>query len=386
MDLSAEIEYFFTHELPPVAAVERTKFDAQVEPGSPIVVYGCGNLGRKLARGLQAIGQSPVSFVDGNDKLWGSKVEGLPVYSPAEGARVFGRTSVLVITIWSAGKDRRFATLLQQMTECGFKKVVHFLPLFWKHAEILLPHYRLDLPSRMLDSKREAIAAFDLLEDVSSKIEYLVQLRWMLSPDPSSIAPGEPIEDTYFSRDLIALGVNERFIDCGAFDGDTLKEFLKRTNLLFDQIVAYEPDPQNYQRLQQYVESLPESEQIRIRLEKYALGASPGIVRFEAMGSISSSILASGSIEVQRNTLDETLKGIAPTYVKMDIEGAELDALQGGVQTIQEHHPKLAVCVYHTQAHLWEIPLRIKELNPLYRLYLRRYDDEFGDVVCYAVT
>ena len=45
----------------------------------------------------------------------------------------------------------------------------------------------------------------------------------------------------------------------------------------------------------------------------------------------------------------------------MDIEGAELDALNGAKATIRKHLPKLAVCLYHVQEHLWEIPLKIND-------------------------
>lgn len=115
------------------------------------------------------------------------------------------------------------------------------------------------------------------------------------------------------------------------------------------------------------------------------MGSSQGIARFDAMGSVTSSITSTGSIEVVLQRLDDCLKDMIPTYIKMDVEGAENDALKGGAQVIKKHHPKLAICVYHTQDHIWEIPLEVNNLNPHHRLYLRRYDDEFGDVVCYSV-
>ena len=385
MDLSSELEYFLTEKLPELATAERMTYDSQVELGRSIVVYGCGNLGRKLVRALKTLGQSPVAFVDGNDNLWGKTVENLPVYSPEDGARLFGRTSALVVTIWSPGKDRRFAVIRQQLIDCGFEKVIHFLPLFWKHAELLLPHYRLDLPSRMLSSAYDVRSAFELLEDATSKVEYLAQLRWMIHADSSLVPPGLPLRDTYFPKELFALHEQECFIDCGAFDGDTMKEFLKRTNSIFDRIIAYEPDPQNFEKLHNYTNSLPEAVKEKIRLEKSVLGAVPGVVRFAAMGSVTSNVTASGTISVQRETLDELLQGVVPSYIKMDIEGAEMEALEGGTEAIKSHHPKLAVCVYHIQGHLWQIPLKIRELNPDYHFYLRRYEDEFGDSVCYAV-
>ncbi|MGO8746186.1 MAG: hypothetical protein ACLQNE_09370, partial [Thermoguttaceae bacterium] len=63
----------------------------------------------------------------------------------------------------------------------------------------------------------------------------------------------------------------------------------------------------------------------------------------------------------------------------------EPQALAGARQTILRHHPALAVCVYHRQEHLWEIPLYLRDLWDGYRFFLRRHGDEFGDVVCYAL-
>ena len=69
----------------------------------------------------------------------------------------------------------------------------------------------------------------------------------------------------------------------------------------------------------------------------------------------------------------------------MDIEGAEVDALTGARQAICRDLPVVAACVYHRQEHLWEVPLLLHSLSGEYNLFLRRYGDEFADVVCYAV-
>jgi len=75
----------------------------------------------------------------------------------------------------------------------------------------------------------------------------------------------------------------------------------------------------------------------------------------------------------------------APTYLKMDIEGAEVDTLAGASRVIRDHAPVLAICCYHCQDHLWRIPLPIHSLNPDYRFFLRPHDLEMWDLVCYAI-
>jgi hypothetical protein len=90
-------------------------------------------------------------------------------------------------------------------------------------------------------------------------------------------------------------------------------------------------------------------------------------------------------VEVRCAPLDEVLEGVDVTFLKMDIEGAEPDALAGAAKLIARCRPVLAICVYHRQDHLWTIPLWIKRLVPEYRLYLRPHHEECWDLVCYAV-
>ncbi len=102
------------------------------------------------------------------------------------------------------------------------------------------------------------------------------------------------------------------------------------------------------------------------------------------MGSVSSCLSSQGSYEVQCLPLAELTDETPPTYVKMDIEGAEIAALSGARELIAEHTPVLAACVYHEQVHLWRIPLLMHSISDSYRFFMRRHG-EFFDVVCYAV-
>ena len=83
--------------------------------------------------------------------------------------------------------------------------------------------------------------------------------------------------------------------------------------------------------------------------------------------------------------LDELLAGTAPTYIKLDIEGAELDALRGAAGLVREHRPVLGLCTYHVQDHLWKLALAVDELVDDYRYELRRYERDNWEVVLYAI-
>jgi hypothetical protein len=83
--------------------------------------------------------------------------------------------------------------------------------------------------------------------------------------------------------------------------------------------------------------------------------------------------------------LDDVLPRFAPTFIKLDIEGAEIRALRGAAEMIQVHRPRVAACVYHLPGHLWEVPEYLRELLPENRLFLRYHGFNGFDAVAYAV-
>ena len=108
-------------------------------------------------------------------------------------------------------------------------------------------------------------------------------------------------------------------------------------------------------------------------------------MRFAASGLTSAAIAESGGIEVQCSTLDELVAAEHPTYIKMDIEGAETGALLGASEVLARDNPTLAICSYHVQSDLWKIPVLIVDLTPATSLYLRSYCVNGFELVCYAV-
>ena len=107
---------------------------------------------------------------------------------------------------------------------------------------------------------------------------------------------------------------------------------------------------------------------------------------FDAVGTCSSHISEKeGDYVIETAALDEIIFDKRPTYIKMDIEGAEQEALKGCRKIIQTYKPKLAICIYHKPEDLYEIPIMIKEINPEYKLYVRQYANAWFDTVLYAV-
>jgi FkbM family methyltransferase len=307
----------------------------------------------------------------------------LPVLAPRDASARFSDASVFVVTIWGARGRDRMSDRVSALQTLGCKRVVPFGPLAWKYPEGMLPHYAVDLPHKALEQAGEVAQAFDLWADAESRREYLAQLRWRLFFDASELGPPN-VDSIYFPPDLFRLSAQETFVDCGAFDGDTLADFLARSGGSLSKYVAFEPDPQNFGRLATRVAALPAVERQRIELQCGVVAGEIGVVRFVA-GSGPASHVGDGELEVKAVTLDECLGDTRATFIKMDIEGAEPEALLGARRQIVECRPILAISCYHLQDHLWKIPLLIRSIAADYALYLRPHDLDGWDLVCYAI-
>jgi FkbM family methyltransferase len=160
--------------------------------------------------------------------------------------------------------------------------------------------------------------------------------------------------------------------------------FISRNQGEYKSILAFEPDPSNLSALNQTISALSPDHRERIRVFPYAVGAQPERVRFMATGTEGASV-GSGDYEVDCVRLDDIMGEEDPTYIKMDIEAAEPDALHGAQNTIRRSIPVIAACSYHVQDHLWTIPLTMSEIFPEYAISLRQHIQLVEDLVSYAV-
>jgi FkbM family methyltransferase len=348
-----------------------------------MVLFGAGGLGKRTLRGLRSLGIEPRAFADNDVRLQGSTVEGISVLSPAEAALRHGQDAAFVVTIWNAqGKDR-FATHAGQLRALGCERVVPFPSLYWQHPRTFLPYYAIDLPHHLLDRRDQVREAALLWSDAASLDHFVAQVRWRLRMDFDGL-PDPVGHEMYFPDDLIAWSDGGTFVDCGAFDGDTARRWLARFPSWKGRIVAFEPDPANFARLRAWAGSLDEDLSNRVDLRAQAVGARAGSVLFDATGTGAAAV-GRGPLEVEAVALDEAISGHVPAYIKMDTEGSEPAALMGAARILREQGPPLAVCLYHRQDHLWEVPLLVERLAPGYCFHLRSHALEGWDLLCYAV-
>lgn len=372
-------------ELGAVSSWERSVFDQLAGAKKDrLVLCGAGGLGRKTLAALRRVGLTPIAFADNNPNLADQSVQGVPVYRAADAVKQFGRDAVFIVTIWGAHSRDRLDQRKQQWRDLGAETVLSFMPLFWKYAELLLPHYSCDLPHKVFAQAPRIRSLAEHWSDEASRDEFLAQLRWRTELDFDAL-PAPVTGLSYFPQDLFRLLPTERFVDCGAYDGDTLGDFLRLTGGDFEQFWGLEPDPANLAKLRQVVAALPPAQQQRITCLPIAASDRAQTLRFSADATAASAVTADGTLEVEGQRLDALLADCAPTFIKMDIEGAELSALHGATGLLKQCRPILAICVYHLQEHLWEIPEWLVATLTDYDFYLRPHDLEGWDLVCYAV-
>lgn len=174
------------------------------------------------------------------------------------------------------------------------------------------------------------------------------------------------------------------FVDCGAFTGDTLAE-MNRLQLPVHSYFAFEPDLSNYQKLSSIFENNVDHLQLeKAQLFPLAVSDETAIARFHQQGAGNSALDNEGEVIVPTVRIDDLMKRETVSFLKMDIEGAELAALHGAEQLISEQKPDLAICIYHKLSDLWDIPEYIYRLVPEYRFYIRCHYACALETVLYA--
>ena len=378
-----ELESLLSESSEAAMSRESSAFDLAAGRSDNIVLFGAGGLGRRTLAGMRRIGLSPAAFCDNNRSLDGHWLEGVEIHSTERAAAKFAKSAVFVISIWNGQAKDRMAQRIEQLRKAGCSFISPVGLLYWKYPDAFLPYYALDLPHKVLVEKRAVQDAFTLFSDEESRREFVAQVRFRLLLDYNALELPSSA-DHYFPADLFELSSEEVFIDCGAFDGDTIEDFIALNNGHFKSIVAFEPDPLNWEKLQARLLTLPESTRERIRSLPFAIGSKECEVSFESTGTDVAKV-GKGPLKVHCVTLDGSAGGDHPSIIKFDIEGSELDALAGARTIITKNRPILAVCCYHQQNHLWRIPLALAEFCADYKFFLRRQGSEGWDLVCFAV-
>jgi FkbM family methyltransferase len=184
----------------------------------------------------------------------------------------------------------------------------------------------------------------------------------------------------YFPSDIPKLNSPLRMIDCGAFTGDTISE-AKSLGYNIELVHAFEPDLFNYKNLCKNSEKYG-----NVNCWPCGVSNKTKLIKFYNQNDMGSFISDTGDQIIQCVSIDDCLSNCHINFIKMDIEGSELDALIGGQNLIKKYLPRLAISIYHKTNDIWEIPLFLYKIyGNNARYYLRNHSRIIADTIFYVI-
>ena len=330
-----------------------------------IVLYGMGDGADKIKRVLdeRSIGVSDIMASDGFVR--GQSFMGHRVKTLSEIESEYGDGAVILVCFGS-----RLPEVMENIYEIAQKHELYApnVPVTGDGV------FDLEYANA---NKDELQKVYKMLADEQSKKVFENVIRYKLSGDIKYLKECETPSDEKF--DLLNIGIEETVVDLGAYDGDTLIEFLNGTSMQFRKLYAMEPDNKNYRKLKRSLYMIGSA-----RLEAYNAGAwdEDTTITFNMRAGRGST--ASGSSvskahrllqyrDIKMMKTDTMLRGDLATYIKIDVEGAEENALRGAKETIANFRPKLNIALYHRNEDLFKLPLLVNDLNRKYKFYMRHH-------------
>ena len=345
------------------------------EFNNPLVIYGAGNTGQAIGEYLTHQGRYIVAFIDQSasdgqsylDKLVLTLDQFLINFNPSD--------FDLLVAVHN--RDVVMPPLINKLSSCGFSSVLTMVDYANAFSDDKTFRYWLSPRSIILEGQHEIQKLYGILADNESEHWLDSILNFRMTGD-YSLLPTPDTANQYVPQDLRRWSNPLRFIDCGAYNGDTI-ELLLANGYNIDRLLAFEPDLENFEQL---AVKFPDIDHAFLPC---GVSSKNGLVNF-AMGSGEGSHqITEGGVSVQVVRIDDVMPLFSPNLIKMDVEGGELDALQGAKKTISKYKPGMAISLYHKPEDIWSIPLLLESWKLGYQFYVRGHFHSSFDSVLYAL-
>lgn len=343
------------------------------EAHRPVLLYGTGNGADKildicLEKKIEVLGvfasDGFVTKADGRRR----EFREMPILSYSEACERFAQYDFIILLCFAT----RFPDVIDRI--CEIEK---------KH-ELYVPDVPVVSGSKLFteelvaENREKISAARNLLADDESRriFDGIIEGKLTGSLHTLLDASSSPERD---HEELFSGKKYSSYADLGAYNGDTVNEFLS----LFpeaEEIIAVEPDKKTFKKLQTVCNKL-NSESPSLCIETYNAAAWDGCgnLSFCTHGNRGSSGFRIASVGdegetslIPALTLDIILGGRSADFIKYDVEGAEKNALLGSAETILRFTPDICLSLYHRSEDLYELPLLLESICPGYRMFLRR--------------
>lgn len=267
--------------------------------------------------------------------------------------------------------------VVNALKQQGIENIINLHEL-WNHPEfksLPLPWFVKQQREDILVNQSKWEILFNCLEDQESKETLLDTLRYRLSANPKYMTSySVRLNEQYFESFLKLNG--ETFVDAGGFDGDSTEIFCAH-DVNYKEVFFFEPSEKNLTEAKKRLHLFRD-----INLMPFGLSDTSGYLAFDPGAGSASSVLVAGEHTIKVEKLDACLDKPV-SFIKMDLEGWELHALDGCKAQIKNNQPKLAIAVYHDASHFWEVWEKIINFNSGYKVYLRHYTQGWSETVMY---
>ena len=278
------------------------------------------------------------------------------------------------IILWAAtGSPLEVKTKLDSM---GYKNFSYLA--FYKYSKLQLasPPFILDFKDDFKNNTKEYQKTFDLLADEKSREIFEKVINFKISFDYNFMEGfTNNFDEQYFDKDLISNISDISFVDGGGYVGDTLPNIIKNFHD-FKKIYCIEPNTLHINIAKRNFEKYEKIEFINC-----------GLGNKKEYNEEDNSTQNNCTHDYQALKIDtiDNLISEKVDFIKMDIEGAEQDAIEGSSETIKKYTPILAICVYHKAEDWYKIPQKVLDINPDYKIYLRHYMEGIFETVMYFI-
>lgn len=334
-----------------------------------LYIFGAQQLGGKILDQCESAGMKISGFIDNDLKKQGEVFKGKQIFS-LDSCSLDSRIIIASTTY--------LGDIQQQLCQNGYTFNIPFTVLNLDQPESFGSEtVFIDMHKDLAENKFKYVSLYLILEDKKSQETFCDILISRINFNFHELSYGEA--DHYFEDDIIQLGKQEVFVDGGGYSGDTTESFIQKTKGEYNKIHFFEPDDRLMKTAQCNLDS-----NTNIFYHSKGLFSSEGQVSFHQTGGLDGAIIPEGEHQIHITAIDLAIKEKV-TFIKLDIEGAEKEALQGAEKQLIQNSPKLAVACYHKAKDLWELPKTVLNINPNYRIYFRHYSKSVLETVLYCV-
>jgi len=338
------------------------------------IIYGAGELGNKVMAELHREKRQFNIADDTKNKIdsmvFGSKIRALASFTPS-------KNYLIIVTIFSP--TLRYQTLKEKIQkQFPNATIIPFTYALLYLTDTILPWYLFTTVSSTISKESSYLNLLENLNDTESKLCLYNYLSLILTGDSSLHSSISTTKKLPFS-----LAKNTTYVDCGAYDGDTIKIYTDNYPEEIQKIIAFEPDPINFHLLKSFLAKIPF---LHIAtLHNKAVSNFDGVSHFHSTADMGSKLSDEGNIKIDTTRLDSALSINEKVnyFIKMDVEGFEIEAIEGAQTLISKSHPLLAISAYHKPHDILTIYQRLHELG-YNKFYCRSFGYSGADILLFA--